>query len=260
MAPKKRFGQHFLTAPAYARRIAEAVEKEASAHILEIGPGKGALSAYLVKRFPELHCIEIDPDCIAALRQKLGEGTYTIHQGDILEFNCIAVGTPLHVVGNLPYSLGAMILKKILYYGNAIRSITFMVQREVALRIAASPGVKENGFLTIFCQFFGKPKILFNVPAGAFFPRPNVESAVFQMKIYENLNERLSRAQWEDFFGFVDKSFKKRRKMLINSLDHIGVKTIIETLLNKTGIAPTQRPEELGVDQWLLLYKGFTCA
>jgi 16S rRNA (adenine1518-N6/adenine1519-N6)-dimethyltransferase len=258
MAPKKRFGQHFLTAPSYAQRISEAVPANANENVLEIGPGKGALTTWLVKRFPGLHCIEIDPDCIGALRQKLGERSCTIHQGDILEFDCRSVGTPLHVVGNLPYAVGALILKNILYCGNAICSITFMVQREVAQRIAAVPHTKANGFLSIFCQFFGTPKILFNVPAGAFFPRPNVESAVFQIKIFNDLAARLPRSSWESFFAIVDKSFKQKRKMLINALDHLGDKITTCDLLAQAGIAPTERPEDLGIDQWLLLYKKYT--
>jgi len=250
-------GQHFLTSPSYARKIAEAVpEKAGKEKVLEIGPGKGALSIYLKQRFSDFHMVEVDPEAIEQLRIKLGDGNYTIHHADILEFDFSTVGFPLHVVGNLPYSIGAMIIKKTLLLGNKILSCTFMVQREVAERIVSAPHSKTNGFLSIFCSFFGTPRILFHVPPGAFFPRPNVESSVFQIIIDKEIDRKLEPSCWEPFFSFVSKGFSQRRKQLSKVLGHDqSAKEKIKNDLLRLGLDPLSRPEDLGVNEWLSLFR-----
>ncbi|NLL14693.1 MAG: ribosomal RNA small subunit methyltransferase A [Fibrobacter sp.] len=257
MRPKKHLGQHFLTAPTFARRIAEAVpEKTDKENVLEIGPGKGALSIYLKERFPDFHLVEVDSEAIEQLRAKLGEGSYTIHHADVLEFDFSTTGFPLHVVGNLPYSIGAMIIKKTLLLGNNILSCTFMVQREVAERIVSAPHSKTNGFLSIFCSFFGTPRILFHVPPGAFFPRPNVESSVFQIITDKELDKKLEPSCWEPFFSFVSKGFSQRRKQLSKVLGNDqATKEKIRNHLMQLGLDPLSRPEDLGVNEWLSLFK-----
>jgi 16S rRNA (adenine1518-N6/adenine1519-N6)-dimethyltransferase len=258
MRPKKRFGQHFLTAPSYAKKIAESIDAQPFDHVLEIGPGKGALSVHLKKRFPHFHCVELDQDVVTQLTEKLGPGDWVLHQCDALEFDFSEAGFPLHVVGNLPYSVGAMIIKKTLLYGETIVSCTFMVQREVAMRIVSPPHSKRNGFLSIFCQFFGKPRILFHVPAGVFFPKPKIDSSVFQLSVRKDLLSRLQRDEWENFFRFVDKGFSMRRKTLVNVLGRDGNKNAHINMLKELDFDPMVRPEDLGVDQWLELYKK-TC-
>lgn len=249
-------GQHFLTAPSFARRIAEAVPKNNSEKVLEIGPGKGALSVFLKERFPDFHLVEIDPEAIEQLKIKLGEGNYTIHFADVLEFDFSTAGFPLHVVGNLPYSIGAMIIRKTLFLGKNILSCTFMVQREVAERIVSAPHCKTNGFLSIFCSFFGTPRILFHVPPGAFFPRPNVESSVFQIIIDEDINEKLEPSCWEPFFAWVSRAFSQRRKTLSKVLgDDQPTRDKIRNDLIQLGLDPLSRPEDLGINEWLKLYR-----
>jgi 16S rRNA (adenine1518-N6/adenine1519-N6)-dimethyltransferase len=255
MKPKKYFGQHFLTSVSYARRIADSIPADPGEHVLEIGPGRGALSIHLKSRFPDFHCVEIDPDVIPLLSEKLGEGHWTIHNDDALEFDFAIAGFPLHIVGNLPYSIGAMIIRKSLLYGASIRSCTFMVQREVAQRIVADPHSRRNGFLSIFCQFFGRPTILFHIPRGAFFPRPNVDSSVFQLILDREPEERLPEAQWRAFFAFVDKGFRMRRKMLVNVLGRDCDKGHWTRLLEEINVDTTSRPEDLDTGQWLDLYK-----
>ncbi|HON09890.1 MAG TPA: 16S rRNA (adenine(1518)-N(6)/adenine(1519)-N(6))-dimethyltransferase RsmA [Chitinispirillaceae bacterium] len=256
MRPKKHLGQHFLTSTRYAERIAESVPAGSGENVLEIGPGQGALSVYLKKRFPDFHLVEVDPEAVERLREKLGEGRHVIHNQDIMEFDYSTAGFPLHVVGNLPYSIAALILKKTLYYGNDILSCTFMVQREVAERIASGPHSKTNGFLTIFCAFFGTPRILFHVPPGAFFPRPNVDSTVFQIIIDEDLETKLERDNWESFFAFVSRGFSQRRKTLAKVLgdDQIS-KQDYHRIFVESGIDPLSRPEDLDVNLWLKLFR-----
>lgn len=259
MRPKKHLGQHFLTAPSYSKRIAEAVKAELTDHVLEIGPGQGALSIFLKERFPSFHLVEVDPEAIEKLKGKLCCGDFTIHHSDVMKFDFSIAGFPLHAVGNLPYSIGAHIIKKTLLYGNDIKSCTFMVQREVAERIAAKPHTKQNGFLTIFCGFFGDPKILFHVPPGAFFPRPNVDSSVFQIVVHQDLTAKLDREKWEDYFAFVSRGFLMRRKMLVNVLgDTAETRMNLGRCLDKIGVSVTSRPEDLGPDEWLLLYKEYS--
>jgi len=258
MGPKKFLGQHFLTDVTYAERIAESLPAEPRGNVLEIGPGRGALSVHLQKRFPLFHCVEVDADVIPLLRDKLGKGEWTLHHANALAFDFAQAGMPLHVVGNLPYAIGALLIRKTLFYSNDILSCTFMVQREVAQRICSEPHSRQNGFLTIFCQFFGKPSLLFTVPPGAFFPRPTVDSAVFQLIIEKDLESKLPRSQWESYFAFVDKGFKMRRKMLANVLGRDGGRDIYRQHLLDMGVRPDVRPEDLDADQWLTLYKK-TC-
>lgn len=256
MRPKKHLGQHFLTAPSFAKRIADAVpELKEGEHLLEIGPGQGALSRFLKERFPEFHLVEVDQAAIDILSPKLGEGSYTIHHHDVMQFDFAITGFPLHVAGNLPYSIGAHIIKKVLLYGNEIRTCTFMVQREVAERIVAAPHSKVYGFLSVFCSFFGKPKLLFHVPPGAFFPRPNVDSSVFQIVVEPHLEHKLERGQWEPFFAFVSKAFQQRRKTLVNALsDTAEQKQRFMELLRAAGIDERVRPEDCSCKEWLELF------
>ena len=255
MGPKKQLGQHFLTAVSYAERIAKSVGACQEDNVLEIGPGRGALSVHLKNLYPFFHCVEVDADLITALRQKLGAGTWTLHHCDALAFDFKKAGFPLHVVGNLPYSIGAMIIRKTLSYGEDIISCTFMVQREVAQRIAARPHSKQMGFLSVFCQFFGAPKILFTVPPGAFFPKPAVDSAVIRLVVERDIESKLPRRLWEDFFGFVDKGFGMRRKMLANVLGHGGGRERYAEILAHMEAGAAARAEDLRPDEWLELYK-----
>jgi 16S rRNA (adenine1518-N6/adenine1519-N6)-dimethyltransferase len=256
MRPKKHLGQHFLTAPTFARKIADAVPARQSEKLLEIGPGQGALSIFLKERFPQFHLVEVDPAAIEVLQPKLGDGYYTIHRNDILCFDFSEAGFPLHVVGNLPYSIGALIIKKVLLQGNSIASCTFMVQREVAERIVSAPHNKTYGFLSVFCSFFGKPKLLFHVPPGAFFPRPKVDSSVFQIIIEPDLERKLSCERWEPFFAFVSKGFQQRRKTLVNALsDSVGQKERLAAVLQSMEVNVNARPEDCGCDEWLELFK-----
>jgi len=256
MGPKKHLGQHFLTAPAIAKKIAAAVPALAGDGVLEIGPGRGALSVHLLERFPLIHLVEIDVNSIDVLKNKLGDGDYRIHNEDALAFDFSTVGFPLHVVGNLPYNISALIIKRALLEAPRVASCTFMVQREVAARIVSGPRSRQNGFLSIFCQFFGEAKLLFHVPPGAFFPRPSVDSSVFQIIIDTGIEGKLRRGLWEDFFAFVDSGFSMRRKQLAKtlSLRHGRDKDYYRVALSDMGADAAARPEDLGVGEWLDLY------
>jgi 16S rRNA (adenine1518-N6/adenine1519-N6)-dimethyltransferase len=233
------------------------VPASAGERVLEIGPGRGALSVHLLKRFPGMHMVEVDKDAIWLLREKLGVGEYAVHNEDVLEFDFEKAGFPLHVAGNLPYNIGAMIIRKTLMNAPRVLSCTFMLQKEVALRIVAEPGGRKNGFLSIFCRFFGTAKLLFHVPPGAFFPRPNVDSSVFQIVVDQNVEAKLRREQWESFFAFVDAGFSMRRKQLakVLALKFGRDKEFYCGELLGMGMDGQARPEDLGADGWLELYR-----
>jgi 16S rRNA (adenine1518-N6/adenine1519-N6)-dimethyltransferase len=256
LKPKKRLGQHFLTAPYYAQRIADAVPMSDSGTVMEIGPGQGALSVYLKNRFPRFHLIEKDLEVLPRLKEKLGQGDWTIHAEDILSVDMEKFTPPLCVVGNLPYNIGAFIIKKVLMTAPAVTSVTFMVQREVAERIVSGPDTKENGFLSILCQYFGNPEILFHVPCGAFFPKPRVESSVFQLVLNPERFFLLPKEKWLPFFSFVSRGFSMRRKMVAKTLSwkHADKKEY-EDLLKQVDIDIKARAENLTVFHWVNLFK-----
>ncbi|MBD3314323.1 MAG: ribosomal RNA small subunit methyltransferase A [Chitinivibrionales bacterium] len=254
-APKKRLGQHFLVSQFYAERIADSIEASSDETVVEIGPGRGAVSRYLKERFPSFHCVEIDSEVVAGLRETLGGGEWSLHVGNILDFDFEVLGSRFHAVGNLPYNMGARIIRKVLYQAPRVVSCTFMVQREVAERITAKPGTKRYGFPTVLCGFFGVSRILFHVPPGAFFPKPNVNSSVFRLRVNPAVERRLPSEQWDQFFGFVDRGFSMRRKMLVNVLGREGGKEYYRRCLEELSIPVTARPEALNVDEWVGLYR-----
>ncbi len=214
------------------------------------------MSVHLFKRFSLLHLVEFDTDVVPALEEKLGNSGWVLHRADAVRYDYRSAGAPLHVCGNLPYGAGSHIIHRVLEYGNDILSCTFMVQREVAERICAAPHSKTMGYLSIFCQFFGKPRLLFRVPPGAFYPKPKVDSAVFQIIVEPNLEQKLKREQWEELFGLVGLAYRMRRKMLINTLRDSYGRERVEQAIGAAGLRERSRPEDLSVDDWLALHRS----
>jgi len=256
MRAKKHLGQHFLTAPFYAKRICDAVPAENNETVVEIGPGTGALTKFLVEKYPNLFCIEKDIECYTLLQEKYSPKQVTIFNHDALSFNFDQLSNPFHAVGNLPYSVGALIIKKIFFTIPSVKSCTFMVQREVAERICAQPGTKKNGFLTVFCQFFGTPKILFHVPPGAFFPKPKVDSSVFTMVFKNDSEIPIPRDKWDRFFSMVDIGYSQRRKKLIKLLANTYPENHWSQVFASLRLDEFSRAESLSVDTWQKLFNS----
>ncbi len=257
MPPKKSLGQHFLTDRRYAQKIVDLIPPCAhDCRVVEIGAGRGALTRFLIQRYPDLHIVEKDPDLIRKCKELLGTGSYTIECSDATAYDFTDTGTTLHVVGNLPYNVASSIIHNVLLHGNRILSCTFMVQREVAQRICAQPAHSDFSYFSVFCRFFGTPRMRFTLPPGAFFPPPNVSSAVFQLQVAPDLNSKLATHEWKDFFAFVKKGFSARRKKLVNTiaLPPSFKPQIAQQLVNIVG-NDTCRPQELDTDQWLSLYR-----
>jgi 16S rRNA (adenine1518-N6/adenine1519-N6)-dimethyltransferase len=257
---KKRLGQHFLTDPRILGRIADAVEARRTDTVLEIGPGLGGLTAPLAERAERVVAIETDRDLVPALRQRVPAAT--IVEADALEADWHRlVGVPptapspvtgYLVAGNIPYNLTSPLLEKALEPPRPAR-IVFLVQREVAERVAAGPGSEAYGALSVGVQAVAKVELLFRVSAGAFVPRPNVDSAVLRLRPLAEpaVSDGMRRA----FRRLVVGMFGFRRKQLLRGLRELTGWDAdrARTALARAGLAADVRPETLGVGEFTAL-------
>jgi 16S rRNA (adenine1518-N6/adenine1519-N6)-dimethyltransferase len=246
--PRKRFGQHFLVAPEIIEQIVSAVAPAEGDIIVEIGPGQAAITEPLAALATELHAIEFDRDLAAALRDRFaGHGNVTIHEADVLDFDFATLGSGLRVVGNLPYNISTPVLFHLLEYVDCISDIHVMLQKEVVDRLAAAPGGRDFGRLTIMLGHRLQVVHLFDVPPEAFSPPPRIMSAVVRLR---PLPPGTFDAVDESMLGSIVKAaFSKRRKTLRNALRGVVEIEVIEA----AGLDPTLRPEQVGIGEWIRL-------
>ena len=245
--PRKRFGQNFLQDIRIIDRILQTFNPSADAHIVEIGPGLGALTKGLLEIGQSLDVIEIDRDLAATLEQKYSRHPgFTLHNQDVLTFDFASLNkTPLSVIGNLPYNISTPLLFHLLDYRHLIRHMTFMLQKEVVDRMAASPGEKAWGRLGIMVQYFCDVEKQFNVPPGAFYPPPKVESAIVRLTPREDTSIQALDSKILD--QVVRTAFNQRRKAVRNSL-----KTLLSLEdYSKLEIDPGLRPEALSLEDYV---------
>ncbi len=213
---RKRFGQNFLTDAQVIGRIVDAVAPQPGERMVEIGPGLGALTDPLLARLGHLHVVEIDRDLIARLKQRYGPDRVTIHEGDALAFDFSSLGAPLRVVGNLPYNISTPLLFHLAEFADGVRNMTFMLQKEVVMRMVAEPGTADYGRLSVMLQYRFRMGWLFDVPPEAFRPAPKVTSSIVRM-VPRPPEDRM--AQDEALLGqIVTAAFGQRRKTLRNTL------------------------------------------
>ena len=217
--PRKRFGQNFLRDESVIASIAKAVSPAESDHLIEIGPGEGALTEALITSGCQLDAIELDRDLRTRLLAAFStHPRFTLHSADALafEFNDLAAaGEKLRVVGNLPYNISTPLIFKLLDTASIIEDMHFMLQLEVVERLAATPGSKDWGRLGVMAQFQCEVEHLFNVPPEAFYPPPKVQSAVVRLTPYSTSPfPDMDRA---DFAQVVTQAFSQRRKTLRNN-------------------------------------------
>ncbi len=249
--PRKRFGQHFLHDAQVLDRIVRAVYPKKGEHIVEIGPGLGALTQHLLKQVSGLDVIELDRDVIPKLVERCGHlGELRVHSADVLrvDFTQLAThGEPLRLVGNLPYNISTPLLFHLLTHAPVIKDMHFMLQKEVADRLGAQPDTHHYGRLSVMIQYRCQVQPLFMVTANAFTPPPKVNSAVVRIIPYRVPPYV---AADESFFAqLVNRAFSHRRKTLRNALkDFITTEELISV-----DIDPTARPETLGVSQFVKL-------
>lgn len=210
----RRLGQHFLANRSILERIANAACPFPDRPLIEIGPGKGALTEYLVKRAPQVHAIELDQVLVHYLQEKFrNEPGFSVQHGDVLRVDLSQWG-PVQVAGNLPYYITSPIVERVLSLGPSLLHAVFLVQKEVAERIAAHPGSRDYGFLSVQVQVYAEPRLLFPVPPSAFRPPPQVDSAVVELK------PRVSPISTDPagLVQFASLCFRQKRKMIRNNL------------------------------------------
>jgi len=254
MPPKKRLGQHFLRDPGILRRIAEALEAGPADTVLEIGPGPGGLTAQLDGRVGRLVAIEKDDDLVPALRARFPR--LELIAGDALEIDWHALlgPGPFRVIGNIPYNITSPLLEQALQPPRPA-CIVFLVQKEVAERVAARPGGAEYGALSVGVQAVARVERLFTIPAGAFSPRPKVDSAVLRLR--PRPDPLVSDAEVLPFRRFVVGLFGFRRKQLVRGLRELtGVRPEqAGAWLAGAGIVATARPQELAPPDFARLFR-----
>lgn len=222
-----------------------ALALERGDHVVEIGPGLGALTEPLVESLQRLDVIEIDRDLAARLIERYSAERVTVHVGDALEFDFGALGSDLRVVGNLPYNISSPLLFHLAAFAPRLRDGHFMLQKEVVDRMAAAPNSKVYGRLSVMLQYRFEIEKLFNVPAGAFRPAPKVDSAFVCMRPYRTLPA--AAVDENVFAALVGKAFTQRRKTLRNAVAEF----VSAEELRALGIDPQLRPENLAVEAFV---------
>ena len=240
--PRKRFGQHFLHDAGILRKIVQAIAPERGDNVVEIGPGEGALTLPLLRELGHMTVIELDRDLVPRLEAAAeGVGTLEIVNADVLtvDFSALAKGAPLRVVGNLPYNISSPILFHCIDHIDAIRDMHFMLQKEVVDRMAARPGSKVYGRLSVMLQLVCRVDPLLRVPPGAFRPPPKVDSAVVRLAPLPP--DALPDVDGELLAQVVRAAFGQRRKTLGNALSDLAQ---AEDLV-AAGVDPRARAEQL---------------
>lgn len=254
ISPKERLGQNFLTDRALAQRIVDSSSITEEDQVIEIGPGLGALTGFLSQRASHLYVLEKDERFLPLLKKTFAmRNNITYYQGDALtfDFSLLPVGTIM--VGNLPYYLSSPFLRCVLPLRDHLSSMTFMLQREVARRMVASPGGKEYGILSLAVQYYARPFILEEVPPHVFYPMPDVYSAL--IKLLPLSSPPVEVVDEDFFFKVIRAGFQQRRKMLKNTLSHnLKInKDELERMMKELDIQPNIRGERLSLSQFASL-------
>ena len=245
---RKRFGQHFLRDPGVIDDIVTAIGATAEDTLVEIGPGQGAITAPLLKSGARLHAVELDRDLASALSQRYSEQPdFSLHEADALKFDYGALGSDLRLIGNLPYNISTPLIFHLLDALPSIRDMHFMLQKEVVDRMAAEPGSKRYGRLTIMLGCYCTVEPLFDVPPEAFAPPPKVWSSVVRIE-----PRRPAPFDIKDptaLSRLVTQGFSQRRKTLRNALRDLAASDDLEAV----GIDPGARAESIDIARWVEL-------
>lgn len=252
--PRKRFGQHFLTDQHVLDRIVGSLNLQSQDQVLEIGPGTGVLTECLMTRLDSLTVVELDRDLASHLTAKLDPDSITIIQQDILRFDlveywqshAVVPNCKLRVVGNLPYNISTPLLFRLIESASVIKDMTFMVQKEVALRLCANVGNKNYGRLSVMSQLWLEAQTLFDVPPTAFSPPPKVDSSVIKLTPRDETHYI---GDQDRFQTIVKAAFSQRRKTLRNSLKNL----VDSSQFLAADIDSSLRAENLTVEKFVQL-------
>ncbi len=254
--PRKRLGQHFLHDLDIIQRIVSAIAPQPTQYLVEIGPGTGALTLPLLEQGCQLHVIELDRALIELLKKQTSHfNNIHIHHADALKFDfkqLITTSYPLRLCGNLPYNISTALLFQVLHYASAIEDMTFMLQKEVVKRMVASPDTAEYGRLSVMLHYFCQVEALFDVAPHCFYPPPQVDSSVVQLK--PHLTPPIMVVKQQHFAQIVQKAFSQRRKTLRNTLKGLLDSEEIQSV----GINPQRRAETLDLAEFAQLANYFT--
>lgn len=247
VSPKKHLGQHFLADKNISRKIADSIQYSGVKNVVEIGPGTGALTEFLLLQDNHLKLIDLDKESIEYLHQKYPERREDILYGDFLKMDCKDYFADEFIVtGNFPYNISTQIMFKVVENRNQITQVVGMFQKEVAERIAEKHGSKTYGILSVIIQAFYDVEYLFTVSENVFIPPPKVKSGVIRLirKEKQNLDcdEKL-------FVQIVKATFNQRRKTIHNSLKKLGLEKGVPEKF------ATKRPEQLSVEEFVELTK-----
>ncbi|MFB3923594.1 MAG: 16S rRNA (adenine(1518)-N(6)/adenine(1519)-N(6))-dimethyltransferase RsmA [Terriglobia bacterium] len=264
-ARRPRLGQHFLSSENYRRRIVESLPLRSDDLVVEIGPGRGAMTELLAERARSVVAIELDSALAGQLKETLkAHETIEILQGDILSVDLAPLcrrnrTEKCFVFGNLPYYITSPILHHFFDQAGAIRAMSALVQREVADRLTAAPGSRDYGYLTVLTQLHAEPRMAFHVPPGAFSPPPKVQSALVHFVMRSKFPAWPAQDR-RRFLDFVKLCFAQKRKTLANNLRvrHQGGQ--IDAVLRKLEIPPRARAEELALEEFAGLFARLTSA
>ena len=241
--PRKRFGQNFLHDPIVIEKIVNAIAAKPDDHLVEIGPGQAALTIPLLQAAGKMDAVEIDRDLVPIVQEQCAPfGELTLHNVDALKFDFAALKIdhrPLRLVGNLPYNISTPILFHLLESREVIADMHFMLQKEVVERMAADPGSKTYGRLSVMLQAYCEVQHLFDIGPGAFNPPPKVDSSI--VRLLPKQDEEI--ADEERFAQIVSACFAQRRKTLRNNLKGV----LNEEQIVEAGIDPGVRAETLSV-------------
>ncbi len=262
--PKRSLGQNFLVDKSIARRIVEASCAPEGAPLLEIGPGRGALTALLARRGGSVSVLEKDDGLVERLRDRDDlAGRVQILHDDAMRISLdelaaqVGQGQPVHVVANLPYNIASRIALRFLAWEHLADAV-FLFQREVALRFAAPPGSREYGGLSVIGRIYADPFLLFPVPPEAFRPRPKVQSHLVRFRPLSSWRIPPDEVEWFEFV--VRGVFRTRRKTLANSLRYLPDQKrdaeSIDAVLTRCGIEADRRAETLSFDEYAELARA----
>jgi 16S rRNA (adenine1518-N6/adenine1519-N6)-dimethyltransferase len=267
---KPRLGQHFLVNDSNAARIVDALGDISHSTVLEIGPGRGVLTSLLAKRTRRLIAIELDRVLAAQLRMKFAlYPNVEIIEGDVLAIDfstlfgpkpgasrpgLVQTPEPVPVVGNLPYYITSDILLRLFEFRQCFSTIVIMVQKEVADRLAATPGSRDYGLLSATAQLYAKVQRLFTLPPGAFSPPPKVHSSVVRLTMSPRVNAL--NVDEEGFITFLKLSFGQKRKTLWNNLKTEYAPDLLKEALREAGVKPTVRAETLPLEKSAAIFRA----
>jgi 16S rRNA (adenine1518-N6/adenine1519-N6)-dimethyltransferase len=247
--PRKRFGQNFLIDQQVIDTIVATINPEYHDNLVEIGPGLGALTQKILPKVKALNVIELDEDLIPALQKACWElGVIHIHPTDVLHFDFSKLAKPnqpLRIFGNLPYNISTQILFRLCKFQAIIKDAYFMVQKEVAERLAAQPCTRAYGRLSVMIQYTCQVECLFHVPPQAFNPAPKVTSTFIRVK--PHADKPYTAHDPMIFDQVVRQAFNQRRKTIANSLKDL----ISAAQLELVGVAPTLRAEDVSLSQYV---------